>query len=324
MGMPFMRPSAASADFESASGGQPLEAEAPMSMPMPVVASAVEEPKDTQQAASDTSNAAAQGQGMGPNQPMAYTGQMLAVQGMDMPQGQMNGQMQRGMPMPAQGMAAMGQGMPMQMMNQQGMPIIMNQQNMQQMMVQQGMMMGMPADPQGWNQQMNGQMYGQAPAGWIMVPMGPMMDGQQQHQQQAMMQPGMYDYGMQGMGYGMHGGHMRMGMGMDDKRRSWNRRRKEDGRRVGGDESKKVFVGGLGPGTSAKTLRSYFCQFGNIVDCAVIADGTTRRSRGFGFVEFGDEIPEGVLDVDHTIEQRRCGVRPYSYRSIPGQTQFLR
>merc|ERR1719146_249167 len=106
---------------------------------------------------------------------------------------------------------------------------------------------------------------------------------------------------------------------MDDKRRNWNRahvRRKEDGRRVGGDESKKVFVGGLGPGTSAKTLRSYFGQFGTIIDCAVFADGTTRRSRGFGFVEFQDEILDGVLDVDHTIEQRRCGVRPYSYRNV--------
>merc|ERR1719321_131735 len=214
----------------------------------------------------------------------------------------------------------------MQMMNQQWMPIMMNQ-NMQQMMVQQGMMMGMPNDQQGWNQQMNGQMYGQAPAGWIMVPMGPVMDGQQQHQQQAMMQQGWNDYGMQGMGYGMHGGHMRMGMGMgmgmDDRRRNWNRRKREDGRRVGGDESKKVFVGGLGPGTSAKTLRSYFGQFGTIIDCAVIADGTTRRSRGFGFVEFQDEIPDGVLDVDHTIEQRRCGVRPYSYRNVQGMS-FIR
>jgi len=39
--------------------------------------------------------------------------------------------------------------------------------------------------------------------------------------------------------------------------------------------------------------------------------------------EFQDEIPDGVLDVDHTIEQRRCGVRPYSYRSVQG-VSFIR
>merc|ERR1719321_247072 len=57
-------------------------------------------------------------------------------------------------------------------------------------------------------------------------------------------------------------------MMLDDKRNKWHqhRRKREDGtRRSGGDESKKVFVGGLGPGTSAKTLRSYFGQFGTIV-----------------------------------------------------------
>merc|ERR1719443_1934963 len=76
---------------------------------------------------------------------------------------------------------------------------------MQPVMMQNNMMMPMPDPNQQWN---NG--YGQAPAGWIMVPMGPMMDNQQQAHVAAaelrlgMMQQGMYqgDYGMQqGMSY---------------------------------------------------------------------------------------------------------------------------
>ena len=34
-------------------------------------------------------------------------------------------------------------------------------------------------------------------------------------------------------------------------------------------------------------------------------------------MEFQDEIPDGVLDVDHTIEQRRCGVRPSAFAAHP-------
>lgn len=75
----------------------------------------------------------------------------------------------------------------------------------------------------------------------------------------------------------------------------------------------KVFVGGLGPQSSSDTLRNYFEQFGPVLDAAVLADSVTKRSRGFGFVEFADEIPPGVLGTDHIIGERRCGVREYDY-----------
>jgi len=37
-------------------------------------------------------------------------------------------------------------------------------------------------------------------------------------------------------------------------------------------------------------------------------------------VEFAGGIPEGVLEHEHLIENRRCGVRPYTYRQGPGVT----
>jgi hypothetical protein len=75
----------------------------------------------------------------------------------------------------------------------------------------------------------------------------------------------------------------------------------------------KVFVGGLGPMTTSLTLRAYFAQYGRVLDAAVLADSETKRSRGFGFVDFAGEIPAAVLEQEHVIEQRRCGVRKYEY-----------
>jgi len=239
-----------------------------------------------------------QGQQMPNNQQMP--GQMQGQM-----QGQMNGQMQGQMN---------GQMNGQNMMMMQPMQNGMQMQNGQ--MMQQFVPMQMPNgwNDQGWNQQMQ---YGQQPAGWVFVPMATMGDGQQMMYDGQMNQQMMYPQQMGPM-HGQQVPHVFLRPNEDNGRRGgkpWGRRRgKEDGRgRPFPGDSHKVFVGGLGPATSAKTLRAYFSQFGMLVDAAVIADGATRRSRGFGFVEFAGGIPEGVLDHEHLIENRRCGVRPYTY-----------
>jgi hypothetical protein len=80
-----------------------------------------------------------------------------------------------------------------------------------------------------------------------------------------------------------------------------------------GSGSRKVFVGGLRPESTAETLRGYFEWYGDVADCVVINRAGTKECRGFGFVEFVDKIPEGIFSVRHTIDQRRCAVRPYDY-----------
>lgn len=82
---------------------------------------------------------------------------------------------------------------------------------------------------------------------------------------------------------------------------------------LAGDSSAKVFVGGLGPMTTSERLHEYFAAYGTVSDAVVIADTLTRRSRGFGFVTFGGGIPQGLLELQHVIDQRRCGVREYTY-----------
>lgn len=38
--------------------------------------------------------------------------------------------------------------------------------------------------------------------------------------------------------------------------------------------------------TTDETLREFYSQFGELLDCVVMRDGQTKKSRGFGFVSF--------------------------------------
>ncbi|GAA6097363.1 RNA-binding protein Musashi homolog 2 isoform X4 [Tachysurus ichikawai] len=62
--------------------------------------------------------------------------------------------------------------------------------------------------------------------------------------------------------------------------------------------SSKMFIGGLSWQTSPDSLRDYFSKFGEIRECMVMRDPTTKRSRGFGFVTFAD-----AASVDKVLGQ---------------------
>ncbi|KAG0560044.1 hypothetical protein M758_10G144400 [Ceratodon purpureus] len=63
-------------------------------------------------------------------------------------------------------------------------------------------------------------------------------------------------------------------------------------------EEFRCFVGGLSWNTTDKGLEDEFRHFGNVLEAKVIVDKETGHSRGFGFVNFGDE-----RSMDEAIER---------------------
>lgn len=51
----------------------------------------------------------------------------------------------------------------------------------------------------------------------------------------------------------------------------------------------KVYVGNLPYSIETSDLSDYFSDCGEVVDCTIISDRETGRSKGFGFVQFSDE-----------------------------------
>jgi len=69
-------------------------------------------------------------------------------------------------------------------------------------------------------------------------------------------------------------------------------------------DERRMFVGGLFPETTSKMVRSYFEQFGNVLDVKIIGE-KQKRSRGFGFVLFETKaVYNRVMSLKHTIEGR--------------------
>lgn len=70
-------------------------------------------------------------------------------------------------------------------------------------------------------------------------------------------------------------------------------------------QSNKVFIGGLSWETSDAKLRSYFENFGSVLEAFVSYDRNTGRPRGFGFVVFeSSEVADKVVASKHTIDRR--------------------
>ncbi|RMY58336.1 hypothetical protein D0864_13387 [Hortaea werneckii] len=64
-----------------------------------------------------------------------------------------------------------------------------------------------------------------------------------------------------------------------------------------------MFIGGLNWETTDESLKSYFTQFGEVIECTVMRDGATGRSRGFGFLTFKDpKVVNTVMVKEHTLD----------------------
>lgn len=60
---------------------------------------------------------------------------------------------------------------------------------------------------------------------------------------------------------------------------------------------KKIYVGNLPWSATEEELRQWFSEYGQVESVAIVLDRETGRSRGFGFVEMGDD------DADRAISE---------------------
>ena len=84
------------------------------------------------------------------------------------------------------------------------------------------------------------------------------------------------------------------------------------------EEQGKLFLGGLSWDTTQETLLRYFTRFGEVIDCVVMKNAETGRSRGFGFVTFADpgNIDAVIATCPHNLDGRTIDPKACNPRSL--------
>ncbi|KAI0984160.1 hypothetical protein GJ496_006022 [Pomphorhynchus laevis] len=70
---------------------------------------------------------------------------------------------------------------------------------------------------------------------------------------------------------------------------------------------RKMFVGGLSWLTTPENLRDYFQQFGDVLECMIMKDAFTKRSRGFGFITFQEtsSVDRVLNEENHYLDNKQ-------------------
>ncbi|CAF0827577.1 unnamed protein product [Rotaria sp. Silwood1] len=93
----------------------------------------------------------------------------------------------------------------------------------------------------------------------------------------------------------------------------------EDARSEEGDESdspkpfdRKMFIGGLSWQTTPENLKNYFTQFGEVLECMIMKDAITKRSRGFGFITFkeANSVDNVLAKEIHMLDEKQIDPKP--------------
>ncbi|XP_076455933.1 heterogeneous nuclear ribonucleoprotein 87F-like [Babylonia areolata] len=92
------------------------------------------------------------------------------------------------------------------------------------------------------------------------------------------------------------------------------------------DQFRKLFIGGLSYDTDEKSLRAHFETWGDIVDCIVMRDPSSKRSRGFGFITYkeADGIDQAQANRPHKIDNREVETKRAMPREETGSQQTVK
>lgn len=82
-----------------------------------------------------------------------------------------------------------------------------------------------------------------------------------------------------------------------------------------GEQFRKLFIGGLDYRTTDESLKSFYGQWGEIVDVVVMKHPQTNKSRGFGFVTYSEKhmVDTAMANRPHKIDGRDVD----SKRAVP-------
>ncbi len=66
--------------------------------------------------------------------------------------------------------------------------------------------------------------------------------------------------------------------------------------------AKTLYVGNIPWSTKESDLEQFFAQYGEVIECRIITERATGRSRGYGFVEVGDDSLEEIMEKTNGAE----------------------
>ncbi len=66
--------------------------------------------------------------------------------------------------------------------------------------------------------------------------------------------------------------------------------------------AKTLYVGNIPWSTKETDLEQFFSQYGEVVECRIITERATGRSRGYGFVEVSDDDIDDLLEKTNGAE----------------------
>jgi RNA recognition motif-containing protein len=66
--------------------------------------------------------------------------------------------------------------------------------------------------------------------------------------------------------------------------------------------AKTLYVGNIPWSTKETDLEQFFSQYGEVIECRIITERATGRSRGYGFVEVNDDSIDDMLEKTNGAE----------------------